>query len=166
MNQRGLTLVEVAIVLAIVALASAIAIPSYVRMLPHIELKNAASEVAGVMVESRMKAIREVKDYTVAFNLATDTYSVRPEGGSAAGPGANHWKRVEIYADGSDPSVKSFVGSDVVFRPNGTAVTAGYEAVYFRNRSPTGERYRVKVLGTTGKINVEHSAGGSWNSAF
>lgn len=162
---EGVTLIELAIVLAVVSIVAAIAIPSYITMLPHIDLKNAASDIGGVLLESRVRSIREVKDYTITFNLAGNTYSVTPEGG-APGPDYIPSKRVELYSDGSDPSVPPFSGNNVVFRPNGTAVTAGYEAVYLRNRPQTAERYRVKILGTTGKVNVERWTGGSWISAF
>ena len=54
----------------------------------------------------------------------------------------------------------------MIFRPDGTADTAGFEAVYLRNTPATSERYRVKVLGTTGKIGVERWTGGVWERAF
>ena len=162
----GVTLIELAIVLAIVAVVAVIAIPAYISMLPHMDLKNAAGEVGGEILQARMRSISEGKDYTVSFDHVNDTYTVTPEGGTAVGPGNFPWKRVDIYDDGSDPLVSSFSGDDVTFRPNGTAATAGYEAVYFKNNPVTNERYRVKVLGVTGKVKVERWMGGSWQNAF
>jgi prepilin-type N-terminal cleavage/methylation domain-containing protein len=181
-DRQGITLVEITIVLAVLAVMAAIAIPSYVNMLPRIELKRAATELSNVFMDSRMRSVKEVRNYTVTFDLAAEAYTVKwPEPDSTlcdTPPYFPGWagnecrnrlslsRRIDVYADTSDPGVASFSGSDVVFRPDGTAATAGYEAVYFRNQPPSGERYRVKVLGVTGKISVEKWKGGSWASAF
>lgn len=181
-GQQGITLVEITIVLAVLAVMAAIAIPSYVNMLPRIELKRAATELSNAFMDSRMRSVKEVRNYTVSFDLTAETYTVMwPEPDSSlcdTPPYFPGWagdecrnvitlsKRIDVYADTSDPGVASFSGNDVIFRPNGTASTAGYEAVYFRNQPPSGERYRVKVLGVTGKISVEKWKGGAWASAF
>jgi len=181
-GEQGITLVEITIVLAVLAVMAAIAIPSYVNMLPRIELKRAATELSNAFMDSRMRSVKEVRDYAVSFDLTAETYTVMwPETDSSlcdTPPYFPGWagnecrnlialsKKIDVYADTSDPGVASFSGNDVVFRPNGTASTAGYEAVYFRNLPPSGERYRVKVLGVTGKISVEKWKGGAWASAF
>lgn len=178
-REEGITLVEISVVLGVIAVIAVIAIPSYVGMLPHIALKNDASELSFLLVQSKIRAIAEMKYFRVAFDLANDTRQL--ERGSVvfdAGSGTNiiQWsveetaervsRRVDIHADTSDPAVPPFSGDTVIFRPNGTADTAGFEAVYLRNAPDTGERYRVKVLGATGKIGVERWTGGTWAKAF
>jgi Tfp pilus assembly protein FimT len=178
-NQRGITLVELAIVVGIAALLAVIAIPSYFSIVPHMALKNGTSEVSILFMQSRMRSISEAKYFRVTFDLANDTRQL--DRGSVvfdAGSGTNiiQWsvedsarkvsERVDLYADTSDPLVPPFSGGAVTFRPDGTVDTAGYEAVYIQNTPSSGERYRVKILGTTGKIGVERWAGGSWAKAF
>lgn len=166
MDQRGVTLMEIVTVLAVVGIAAAIAVPSYLKMRPHIELKNAAGDIAGDMMRSRMRAASESRKYTVQVDLGSDTYIVVPEGGGASDTKGRLWKGVDLYSDGSDAQVPSLSGDTVDFRPNGTASVSGYEAVYLRNNPPRTERYRVRILGATGKVSVEKWAGGSWANAY
>jgi prepilin-type N-terminal cleavage/methylation domain-containing protein len=178
-RKDGMTLVELAVVLGVVAIIAVIAIPSYLSILPHMALRDGASAISLLLMQSRMRSIGEMKYFRVTFDLSNDTRQL--EGGSVvfdAGSGTNiiQWsveeaaarisRRVDIHADASDPLVPPFSGDTVIFRPNGTADTAGYEAVYLRNTPATNERYRVKVLGATGKIGVERWAGGTWAKAF
>lgn len=164
-DQRGLTLVEIGIVTAIVGIAAAIAIPTYVRLIPHIDLKNAAAQVADTMISSRMKSVSEGRDYQVTLDLAGDSVIVTPEGGGGV-TARQLPQRVDLYADTSDAGVPPFSGNTVTFRPNGTADTINYEAAYLRNDPSTGERYRVRVLGITGKVSVQRWKGGGWESAY
>jgi prepilin-type N-terminal cleavage/methylation domain-containing protein len=178
-HEEGVTLVELSVVLGVIAIIAVIAIPSLVSMLPHIALKNAAADVSMLFVPSKMRSIAEMKYFRVTFDLVDDSRQL--ERGSVvfdAGSGTNiiQWsveeaaervsRRVDIHADVSDPVVPPLSGDTVIFRPDGTADTAGFEAVYLRNTPVTGERYRVKVLGTTGKIGVERWTGGTWGKAF
>jgi prepilin-type N-terminal cleavage/methylation domain-containing protein len=166
-DRQGFSLVEISIVLAIVAIAASIAIPSYLRMLPHMDLKNAVANVADAMVSSRMKSVSESRAYKVAFDVAGDTFTAGPVGEAASLIGSVSG-RVDLYVDTSDPEVPSLSADDIVFRPNSTADTAapGYEALYLRNRPASAERYRVKVIGVTGRVGVERWDGGNWGRAF
>jgi prepilin-type N-terminal cleavage/methylation domain-containing protein len=166
LDQRGVTLMELVTVLAMIGIAAAIAIPFYLKMQPHVELKNAAGDIASDMMTSRMRAISEDKDFTIQIDLAGDTYVVIPEGGGASDEKGRQWKAVDLYSDGSDAQVPPLSGGNVDFRPNGTASVSGYEAVYLRNDPPRAERYRVRILGATGKVSVEKWKGGSWATAY
>ena len=165
LDECGLTLVEVAIVLAILSIMAMLAIPQMLKMQPRIELRNAASELSEVMMMSRTRAITERRRYTVTIDLAADTYAITPEGAASLPPIGEPWKGVDIYNDASDPAVQPFVGDAVVFYENGSADPVGYEAVYLRNAG-TDERYRVKVLGPTGKMAMERWFESNWTSVY
>lgn len=162
-NQSGVTLVEISIGLAIIGSLTVMALPNILRWREGLELRDAASEISGVMMHARTRSILERKNYTVAFSETANTYTSTPAGGAAVGRFGNPWKSVDLYDDDTDPACPVFSGWDVVFRPNSSADTSGWEAVYLRT---TGSivRYRVKVLGVTGRIAVEKWMGESWTS--
>ena len=161
----GMTLLELMVVLAIIGIALTMAIPAFLKMRPHYNLKNAASEVSSEMTLARMKAISERRDYTVVFNLTNNNFTVTPSGGGALLKGTD-CVGVQMYRDASDPNVNPFTNDTVSFLTDGTAPFDGEQAVYMKTSPYNGERYRVSVLGGTGKISMEHWAGGKWVSGF
>lgn len=171
-GQRGFTLVELIVVLGILSLAVAMGMPSFIQWRKSLELRDAASEISAVLMQARTKAIVDRLNYTIAFDEAANAYTTTkwlagassPAGGTITGRVGSPWRSVDIYADTSDPTCPPFTAGDVVFRPNSTADASGTEAVYLRDASVT-QRYRVKVLGVTGRITVERWLGDAWASA-
>jgi prepilin-type N-terminal cleavage/methylation domain-containing protein len=179
-NQRGFSLVELVVVVSIVSIAVAMGVPNFLEWRKTLELRDAASEVSAVLMEARTKSIIDRRNYTVTFDAGADTYTTTKwlagatsaAGGTISGRAGNPWRSVDIYDDDTDPVCPTFSNWDVVFRPNSTADTADYttnptdyEAVYLRDSGAT-QRYRVKVLGVTGRITVERWMGGAWTSAY
>lgn len=157
-----MTLVEIGVVLAVVALLAALGLPSLRGWREATDLRDAAGRISETMQASRMKAIVERTMYTVSVDYAADTASAAPTGGTTGKTGS-----VDLYPDDTDPDCPSLSAQNVVFRPNGTADAAGFEAVYLRSRSArVPARYRVKVLGATGKISTERWLGGAWVGAY
>jgi hypothetical protein len=130
-------------------------------------LRSAAGEVTEAMLSARTRSIVERRNYTVRVDYATDTYLVTPAGGGAQQRLGAPWTTVDLYYDDSDPECPPLTGETVVFRPNGTADAAGFEGVYLRSSGDrVAVRYRVKVLGATGKVGLERWSGGTWTAAF
>jgi Tfp pilus assembly protein FimT len=162
---RGASLVEISIVLSMVGFLVVLGVPSLLAWRQSQAVSNAASEVSNAMMWARTKSIVERRNYTVQFNLATNTYAILAAGGGVARPVGQPWKDVDLYRDTSDATCPPFTGNRVVFRPNSTADNTGAAAIYLRNTA-VGRRYRVRVLGVTGKISTERWGGGSWESVF
>jgi prepilin-type N-terminal cleavage/methylation domain-containing protein len=157
-GQCGFTLLELVIALAVLGVLIAIARPSLQRWKETIDLRSAASRLGELMLTARMRSVVDRRTYTVSVDYASGTCATSPSLGMFRAPGS-----VDVYYDDTDPDCPSLSGQNVDFRANGAADAAGFEAVYLRSKSArVAVRYRVKVLGATGKVSLERWLGGSW----
>ena len=64
-NSHGVTLIEMMIVVVLMGILSAIAVPNFARNMPRIRLKGDARDVASVFRLARMRAVAECRHYGV-----------------------------------------------------------------------------------------------------
>ncbi len=67
-NISGFSLAELMVVVALIGILSAVALPSLLRSLPEQSMKNAARNLYADMQRARMLAVKENKDVHVRFN--------------------------------------------------------------------------------------------------
>lgn len=72
-NQRGFTLLEVMIVVAIIGIATMLAVPSYLVWLSRSELRQGITEVQNQLLLARMAALSRNAPVTVAIRLGNGT---------------------------------------------------------------------------------------------
>lgn len=72
-HATGFTLIEVMIVVAIIGIASAIAVPNYLVWYSRSELKQGITEVQNQLLLARMAALSRNTPVTVAISLANGT---------------------------------------------------------------------------------------------
>lgn len=75
-NQKGFSLVELLMVVAIVAIAAGVAIPYLTRYTQNNNLRNAARAISGDFFEYKSKATAESRMYSITFNVAGGTYTI------------------------------------------------------------------------------------------
>ena len=107
-DKRGMTMIEMMVVVAIIGVMMALAIPSYNAMLPHLRVKGASRDVAEALQVARMKAVAKNNAYIVQFNdhggSPANYLSMGPR---IAGSTFTHemdsshygWSGVEIWSD-------------------------------------------------------------------
>ncbi len=66
-NSKGFTLIEVLIVIAMIGILSAIAIPNYINWLPNYRLKGAARDLYSNMQKVKLEAVKRNTDVGIAF---------------------------------------------------------------------------------------------------
>ena len=85
-QQQGFTLAEVIMVLAIIGILAAIAIPNFLSWLPNMRLKAAARDLYSSMQKARAEAIKTNRDWAIVFDTANNRYVL------CSSPGAdNSW---------------------------------------------------------------------------
>jgi Tfp pilus assembly protein FimT len=153
-RQAGYSIAELALVVAIVAILSAIAIPLFMHYYQASKLGVAAQEVATVLNQGRQMAIKENTNLCVHFTSTTMQYYV---GSSLAGnvcdttPGV--WKGPGTDSNGqinASQGVTLGADTDVVFTYLGAATSASNVTV---TNSQDGQKLKIAIA-ISGRINI------------
>jgi type IV fimbrial biogenesis protein FimT len=76
MNNKGFTLTELTVTLALLGIMSAISIPSYFSWLPRHRLQTSVRQIYDDMNMARSRAVRTNADIGMAFNTSNETYRI------------------------------------------------------------------------------------------
>jgi len=184
-NRRGLTIIELVVVMCILGIMVLIAIPNIGRWLPRYRLRSAARDVASNMQLARLGAIKDNREWALLFDVNGQSYRIMSDKGSDGNwetpddvghkgdgsPWPRSTKSLADYTnvrfgdgghgriDDKDASVGdgvTFVGDRAEFNPGGTA-TAG--TVYLQNNR--NDAMAIRVDSTTGIIRVW-----TWDSSW
>ncbi len=179
-RECGMSLIELLMVIVILGIMAAVAIPTFSVWMPSYRLKTAARDIYSDLQLAKLKAIRSNGDYAVVFNRGAGTYQVVSGGPdrdfSTSGDNViektvtlSNYKSGVSYGTGN--AVNDWTGSPVP----GTGVSYNPERVVFNSHGMTNDAGYVYVdnenddkcyaVGTllTGVIFMQRWNGSTWD---
>jgi general secretion pathway protein H len=147
MNRKGITLIELIVVMVIIAIGAVLIAPNIGAWLPNYRLRNATRDVVSIMRVAQIKAVSNNIWYRVTFDTANNKYFL--ENSQDLG---TTWTK-----EGEDQTLPTgvqfnttFAGNITTFAPNSTATDGN---VTLNNNK--GANKRIRLLGLTGRIRIE-----------
>jgi len=145
-HNKGFTLIEMMVTVAIMAIVATIAAPSFVDMIRNNRVTTAANDVLSAMQLARSEAIRQRRPITVCAGADACTDSTDWAGGwIVASPDGV----IRVWPGRPNMTI-ACPDTDVTFAPDGRAETAAV------NVSLDGEFSRTVSITATGRASVEH----------
>ena len=146
MNQKGITLIELVVVMAIIAIGTALTTPNISGWLPTYRLRSATRDVVSIMRVAQLKAVSNNTSYRVTFNTVNDSYVLEYQdtGGGWVTEGETQSLPTGVKFN------TTFAGNITTFLPNSTATDGN---VTLNNNKGTNKR--IRLLGLTGRIRIE-----------
>jgi len=164
-DEAGFSFAELMVVIALIGILSAIALPSLLGGMPEKRLKNTARNLYSDLQKARLQAVKENRNITVTFNTAGGTYSYTEKDAVRTADLTDHGE--VSYGLGSvsgdictwniDNSSVCEQAAAIAFTNTGTA-TAG--SVYLQNKNKNA-CYAVNVT-SFGAISIKRFNGSSW----
>lgn len=131
---RGFSVIEMLVVVGILGLVTAIGVPALFDQMSKVRLEAAASDVANLVQQTRMRAIRDNQQYTVQVNGANvdgQTFS----GSTELAPFEMEFNNppIEVYPGGGiadcqdkyDGSGEAWGGTSITYESTGVAQDTG-----------------------------------------
>jgi prepilin-type N-terminal cleavage/methylation domain-containing protein len=147
MNKRGVTLIELVIVFAIIAIGAVLMVPNMGAWLPNYRLRSATRDIVSTMRVAQMRAVSNNADYQVS--IAGGSYTLQR---STLGPSWVNEGEAKTLPTGITINNNTFVNpaNNPLFRPNSSS--NGGRLVL---RNTKGTQRTITVLPSTGRISIQ-----------
>ncbi len=137
----GFSLIELLIVIALIAIVSAIAVPQFQRYAANTDLKNAVREMTGDFSTAKQLAVANNLNYRIAIDVSGNSYTL-----SRTDTAAVLWtKSLVSFGRGTTIYNTTIPGAAVNFQSRGTVQAGG--VVTLRNRLGSTAVITVNLTG-------------------
>lgn len=147
--KRGFTLVELMIVIAVIAIISAIAAPNFTTYMAQRRLNGAARMVMSDLMAARQKAVSMNQNVKVSF-VSNHSYEIWNDANNNGTVADNEGEDVvrDIHPDYYDVTFSSNTSPE--FRPNGTVVAATNGTVTLSNATES----KQVITSSAGRVRI------------
>jgi type IV fimbrial biogenesis protein FimT len=142
-NQKGFTLIEMIVTVAIIATLTGIAIPVYIGMKPSIRLSGATRQIMGDLMWARMQAISQNNEFKILF-LDNHQYRILDD------VGGESTVTKDIHDEYYNVTLTS-TANPIIFYPRGNASPAD-TVVTLTNSIGTKKKVKIAI---TGRVKIE-----------
>jgi len=150
-NKKGVTLLELIVVLIIIGIAAALLTPNIGAWLPNYRLRADARDIASTMRTAQMKAVSNSLQYRVNLDdaeIGANSYILQYNtGGNWVNEGEMQRLRTGIIID---PAKITFSGKHAEFNPDSTSSSGSVTLRNSKNSQKT-----ITLTSATGRVKLE-----------
>ena len=155
-GNSGFTMLEMMIIVVIIGILATIAIPSFSRVMPRLEVRAQARNTLNYLRLARSRAISEAAQFGVHIDTDAGEYIMFKDIVNPSSFTFDAGDSIVVGPETIDPDVimtsSSFSNNTIIFLPTGGASESGN---FVFNLSDGGSRYTVSVLGSTGRSKLQ-----------
>jgi prepilin-type N-terminal cleavage/methylation domain-containing protein len=141
MNKKGVTLIELIVVIVIIGIGAVLLAPNIGAWLPNYRLRSATRDIVSTMRTAQMRAVSTNLTYQVSFTLPA-SYVLKHQNTTE---GAN-----QTLPTGISISAINFAGNNAVFNPNSTSSSGSITL-----QNTRGTVRRLTVTPSTGRVTIQ-----------
>lgn len=149
LGSKGFTLIEIIIVLVLLAIVAAIALPTFQRLVVNSPLKTAARDLMAEFALGKERAIAESRQYRIILDVDNGSYDIQQcqnTGSTCSSWSSLQVKNLNRYANDITFDSGSTTVNSYVFQTRGT-VTNG--TIVLRNNRNSTATIRINIAGRT-----------------
>ncbi len=161
--RTGFTFLELIVVLALLAIISAIIVPVYVRSMNGIQMRSARNDLIGTLRYIQELSVQESREYRLYIDAVNGLYWVKVmaklvDGDKIFEPVEETWGAVTKLPDQfviTNVKARKDRGDRALFiacQPNGAS---DHAVISVRDDHAKKSKYKIVVLGPIGKIEVQ-----------
>jgi Tfp pilus assembly protein FimT len=155
-GSAGFTMLEMAIIVVIIGIVAAMAVPSLFSAIPRLKARAEARSMLNFVRLARSKAVSDGAQYGVYYDANTRQYILFKDTVNPAQVMYNTGDSVVVGPETLDPDVvltnSTFSSNSVIFMPTGGANQSGS---FTLDTTDGGSSYTVSVLSSTGKSKLQ-----------